>query len=287
MNPHLSVLGYKPHERPSFEEIKARWKELCRKHHPDKGGSAEEFRKVTHAYKMLTDPEYKQQELIRDMKNGNYNARGDLDIRIQVPIAFEDAFFGRKVTISYNQIEFDKNFNPLLKEHQDVVSVTVDLPAGCMKGHQHLLQGKGHKCGDIAGDVAIVFMPKRHPRFEIQEADVVATEQIPLNYLIKGGKLDVPTMWGLQTIKIKPGTKPGDKITIKRHGVLKAGDHVVIVDPIFPEASELKGSEWRGLEINWDVVEEPDQEAEDLIRVFTTLGVDALNEMLRRKNGGS
>jgi DnaJ family protein A protein 2 len=43
------------------EELKKSWKKLVLKHHPDKnGGSDEEFKKIDHAYKILSDPNSKQ-----------------------------------------------------------------------------------------------------------------------------------------------------------------------------------------------------------------------------------
>ncbi|XXQ30826.1 J domain-containing protein [Plasmodiophora brassicae] len=48
------LLGVQPGAPP--ESIAAGWKQMALKHHPDKGGDAEHFKKVRHAYETLSDP---------------------------------------------------------------------------------------------------------------------------------------------------------------------------------------------------------------------------------------
>lgn len=43
------------------KEIKLAYRKLASKHHPDKGGSAEEFKKIQEAYSTLSDPDTRQQ----------------------------------------------------------------------------------------------------------------------------------------------------------------------------------------------------------------------------------
>lgn len=48
------VLGVPP--TATQEEIKAAYRRLAMKHHPDRGGSADEFQKIKTAYEQLTKP---------------------------------------------------------------------------------------------------------------------------------------------------------------------------------------------------------------------------------------
>ena len=48
------------------EEIKKAYKTLARKHHPDKGGDAEEFKRIQKAYEILSD----------DQRRAMYDATG-------------------------------------------------------------------------------------------------------------------------------------------------------------------------------------------------------------------
>ena len=40
----------------TLEEIKAKYKSLAQQHHPDKGGDPDLFKKIKHAYEVLSDP---------------------------------------------------------------------------------------------------------------------------------------------------------------------------------------------------------------------------------------
>jgi DnaJ-class molecular chaperone len=55
---HYETLGIPQHS--SSDEIKKAYKKLVIIHHPDKGGDAEMFKKISHAYEVLSDPERKE-----------------------------------------------------------------------------------------------------------------------------------------------------------------------------------------------------------------------------------
>ncbi len=58
MNPY-EILGIEKDASP--ESIKKSYKDLCKKHHPDKGGSEEKFKEIASAYEILSDPKKKEQ----------------------------------------------------------------------------------------------------------------------------------------------------------------------------------------------------------------------------------
>lgn len=49
----LEVMGFQ--SMPTKAELDARYRELVKKHHPDMGGDAEEFKKVQAAWTLLTE----------------------------------------------------------------------------------------------------------------------------------------------------------------------------------------------------------------------------------------
>jgi DnaJ-class molecular chaperone len=270
----LKDLGFAFGDRPATDELKKRWKELCRKFHPDnqETGSRDDFQRVTHAYKMLTDASYRNEEAKREMRRGSPNARGDLDVRLQVPITFEDAFFGRTVVLSFNVLEFDDEYNPKVQEKQETLSIKVSLPAGCVTGFQQTEPGKGHICGAARGDIHMLFIPKPHPRFRVEGLDVVADEEIPLEMMLRGGKVEVMTMYGLKTLRIPPGSGPDQKLRIKKSGVMETGNHIVVLHPRYPTAEELRGEKWKGMDINWEDHElYEDKESDQLMNLFIKL----------------
>ena len=53
MSDHYSMLEIERSSTP--EEIKTAYRKLARKHHPDKGGDPEKFKKISEAYSILSD----------------------------------------------------------------------------------------------------------------------------------------------------------------------------------------------------------------------------------------
>jgi len=256
---YLLELGFDPRQgTPTLTELKKRWRDLCQEHHPDKGGDPELFRRVTHAYKMITDLEYQHREMMNEMRKGKPNLKGDLNIRIEIKVPFEDVFFGRKMLVSFSTDEFDENFS-LKVGAIEVSTINLELTSKILSHHngvQEFVQiGKGHRQGPHKGDVVVVINTSRHAKFRVQGMDVYSEEKVPLNMMLKGGTVDVLTMYGIQTARIKPGHQPGDKVRIARCGISHVGDHFVIIHPIFPTADDLKRNEWRGLEIDWGPAE--------------------------------
>ena len=74
-------------ENASPAEIKKAYRKLALKHHPDKGGDAEKFKKITGAYEVLSDPQKKER----------YDRFGDVEDRPaggQSPFDIFSMFFG-------------------------------------------------------------------------------------------------------------------------------------------------------------------------------------------------
>ena len=57
MTDHYNILGVD--RNASQEEIKKAYRKLAQKHHPDKGGDAEMFKKISASYDTLSDPQKK------------------------------------------------------------------------------------------------------------------------------------------------------------------------------------------------------------------------------------
>lgn len=261
---YFLILGLKPGATP--EQLKKAWRRLCIEHHPDKGGDPIRFREITHAYRILSDPSYN-----RDRSGWENN----LTFAVQRAINFSDAFFGTTITISYARVIYDSSHRPVTSgsENMETISFHVNVPPGSNGTFQHLEAGAGIRVGDSVGHAVVTVYPQPHPKFAVVGRDVLAREQIPLNMMISGGSLEVSTMWGVKTLKVLPGTKPGDKIPIPKCGVEQVGAHFVIVDPIFPGEEDLKQDTWKGLNINWNIKEEMNAD-EEYMELFERLSKD-------------
>ena len=60
---YYKVLGV--NENSSDDEIKKAYRKLSLKHHPDRGGNGEEFKKINEAYSTLGDVEKRQMYKMR------------------------------------------------------------------------------------------------------------------------------------------------------------------------------------------------------------------------------
>ncbi len=67
LNQAFEIMGIQ--KQSSLKEIKAAYRNLCMKHHPDRGGSHEMFFKIQAAYKKVV--EYAKQPTICDVCTGS------------------------------------------------------------------------------------------------------------------------------------------------------------------------------------------------------------------------
>lgn len=265
--PYFMDLGFSLNgEQPSPAEVKRRWRELCQKHHPDKGGDTKEFMRVMHAYEMLTNPDYRQKYILSEGRQKNKNGFGDLNIRVQVPVTFETAFFGQRIVVSFNRIELDENLLPITNKPYDIVTEVIDIPAGSVGGFECQISRGGHIQGDAHGEATVVITVMPHARFAVRGGNVITREAVPLDILLKGGSIEVTTMYGIKTLRVPPGTKPGTELQIKGCGLCGRGNHTVQAEALFPTQSDLKSNEaWKGLGIDWSEEKETDLDQADAI----------------------
>jgi curved DNA-binding protein CbpA len=85
------------------KDIKNAYRTLAKKHHPDKGGDPEEFRKVQHAYSILSDPDKREYY----DKTGHEQKQGD-------PFESQFATFMMQVLMPIMMQEIDFEFIDML-----------------------------------------------------------------------------------------------------------------------------------------------------------------------------
>lgn len=93
--------------------------------------------------------------------------------------------------------------------------------------------------GGNKGDLLVVIEAESHPYFKRDGADIHTNQLITVSQAILGATIQVPTIYGKTSIKIKPGTQAGSTVTIVNHGAQRVnqntkGNHYVHINIRIP-----------------------------------------------------
>ena len=169
---YYETLGVNHTTQP--DEIKKAYRKLAGKHHPDKGGDAEQFKKIQEAYDVLSDPQKKQEydnpnpfgqgtrvdfgDIFGDIFGNRGRQHRNPDSQINVQITLREAYQGTTYRIDFPETEL----------------VSVTIPAGVRAGAKLRLPGKAIKrFPDLPpGDLYLKIHIKEQPNWGRQEDDL-------------------------------------------------------------------------------------------------------------------
>lgn len=272
---YYQVMGLK--KDASAEEIKAAYRRLARKYHPDlnKETDAEKnFKDLGEAYDVLKDPKKRQmydhmqdnthyREDVRHNADptpgwGSWGAQSQTHDGFDADL-FESLFGARperggsdlygKITISLQEA-----FDGVIKEieipdakGQRNQVVKVKIPAG-VKSEQQIrlagMGGSGHK-GAQNGDLYLTILIKRDALFDVVDNDVYLTLPITPWEAALGATIKVPTLAGKVDLKIPPKSQGGQTLRLKKRGLpgKTPGDQYVILKIVIPQPKTDAGME--------------------------------------------
>ena len=120
--------------------------------------------------------------------------------------------------------------------------ITVRIPVGIDEGYQLRLRGEGEMApnGGTTGDLYVLVRISANELFVRDGDDLLHVLMIGYPQAALGAKVNVPTLDGHTTVKIRPGTQPGELIRLRGKGMPRfrgygKGDLLVRVGISVPE----------------------------------------------------
>lgn len=238
---YYSILGI--NRDATEDEIKKAYRKLAAKHHPDRGGSKEEFQRIEEAYRILSDPIQRQQA---DHSGGgnpfggnpfgggfqfNFGGGGFEDIFNQVfktgPHGSRSAqIFRTTVFVTLEQV-YSGGSQPLrLQTHTGVHAVKIDIPRGVQDGMQL-------RYDNLIPDAGLIVEFRTHPHLQFTRHgnDLHTNQRVSVLDLIIGTTIEFTGLNGKTlSVTIPPKTQPTAALKIGGAGL------PVINTPLYGDA---------------------------------------------------
>jgi DnaJ-class molecular chaperone len=267
------LLGVK--KDASADEIQKAYRGLAKKLHPDLNPgnkkAEEQFKDVSAAYALLSDPEKRarfdrgeidasgqerpQQRYYRDFADRGdsrtyTNDAGFADFADEDLLS--ELFGGRgrgnlrmRGADAHYQLEVDflDAINGAKRQITlpDDAALEVTIPAGTRDGQVLRLRGKGRPGigGGPPGDALIEIAMRPHPQFTRKGDDIHVELSIPLDQAVLGGRVSVPTPSGPVTMTVPKWSNSGAVLRLKGKGAPRRGgepgDEYVTLKVMLPE----------------------------------------------------
>jgi DnaJ-class molecular chaperone len=244
----------------SDKEIKAAYRRLARKYHPDvnKGDKAAEqrFKEVAEAFAVLSDKEKRARfdrggheafgpgfDPFAGFDFGKFDAGfGDLSSVFEMFGLGSRMGGGRprraprgsdlhlETQVSLESAVRGDTLHLVVPRRAGSERLRVRVPAGIEDGGTLRLAGKGEGGGDLYLTVHV----EPHPHFRREGRDLICDVTVGIARATLGGPVDVQTLDGSATITLPPGTRSGQKLRLRGRGVpgssdQPAGDLLVVV----------------------------------------------------------
>jgi curved DNA-binding protein len=270
---YYDTLGVKP--EASDAEIKAAYRRLARKYHPDvskESGAEEKFKAANEAYEALKEPE--RRRAYDQLRAGGYRGgdefRGPPPNWQQQPHGGGQPFQGEDFSDFFESLFGDRvrgrgHAGPrrgrdlhaqvaigirsayaggperiTLRDGSGERTLEVRIPAGISPGQQIRLAGQGNPGhgGGPAGDLILEIAIRDDPTFQLDGRNVLVTLPITPWEAALGAEVPVPTLGGEVQLRIPAGSDGGRKMRLRGRGWpgKPPGDQIVTLAIHVPRA---------------------------------------------------
>ena len=249
---YYQTLGVAKNATP--DEIKKSYRKLASQHHPDKGGDTAMFQKVEEAYRILSDPQKRQEyDNPKPQFNHGQNPFGfhftteNFDINDLFGQMFRQhnqqhqqprqQVFRTSVNITLEQAYNGGEHHMQLQLPTMNKMVKIDIPKGISNGGQvkvdNIIEG---------ASLVVEFRIAKHLKYDRSGNDLVSSHMVSVLDLITGGSFEFTTING-QTLEvtIKPKTQPYMQLKIIGKGMPVFGSHnyygdqIILLKPFIPD----------------------------------------------------
>ncbi len=124
-------------------------------------------------------------------------------------------------------------------------SLVVKIPPGIESGKTLRLRGQGEpgEQGGPKGDLTILVTVEPHKYFTREARNLLVEVPITLGEAVLGAKVDVPTLDGLKSLTVPPGSSSGLKLRLRgqgvpAHGDRPGGDLFVVLKVVVPKSAD-------------------------------------------------
>ena len=135
------------------------------------------------------------------------------DVEYGVTLDFMEAVRGTTATLKY--LQPGKSGQP--------ETLTVKIPPGVGQGAKVRVRQKGAIGPGGPGDLYLIVNVRPHPYFRREGHDIYVDVPISIAEAALGAKVDVPTVDGMTTVTIPPGTGGGGKLRLRGGGIGRSG----------------------------------------------------------------
>ena len=250
MSDHYTTLGI--NKTATTDEIKRAYRRLASQHHPDKGGSKEEFQRIQQAYDVLGDDHKRAQydnpgpqfggfpggfhfnfggpgfnfndvfEMFGQRRGPNQEFQRRM-VRMSLWIRLYDAAVGGRRPVS-------------VATPQGTSTIEIDIPLGVNDGDTV----KYSELAPGGGDLAIQFRIHPDATWARDGLNLITEKTISIWDLILGSDLEVTDITGKAlSVRVPPKTQPQSILRLRAHGLRNAqgsaGDLLVKVVAAIPE----------------------------------------------------
>ena len=245
---HYVTLGVSKSATP--DEIKKAYRKLASKHHPDKGGDTAMFQKIEEAYRILSDPQQRQQydnPTPQGFGPGGFNFHSNgfdmNDIfsqmfgqhhRQQQP---RQQVYRTSINVSLEQAYFGGEHHMQLQTPTGNKMVEIGIPKGVNNGNQvkvdNIIDG---------ASLLIDFRISKHLKYDRVGNDLISNHSVSVLDLIVGGSFEFTTLSGKTLeVTLKPKTQPYMQLKISGQGMpiygapSAYGDQIILIKPYIPD----------------------------------------------------